>query len=91
MHQCISCGKHFSRLGNLQRHIRNVHDSASRRSNDRPSSPPSATAERPTFDELVDDDAIFEHGKEVLECEGCAMFFLDQEQLDRHEKVYHKF
>ena len=89
MFSCETCGKPFSRLANLQRHIRKLH--SSNRATEPPSSPPSTTAERPTFDELADDDAIFEHGKEVLECEGCAMFFLDQEQLDRHEKVYHKF
>ena len=92
MFECSVCGKAFGRLGNLQRHTRNLHDSASGPSNDRPSSLPSTTTtrveSRPCFNELVDDDDIFEHGREILECEYCARYFLDQEQLDRHEKVY---
>ena len=48
---------------------------------------PSTSAERPFFNELVDDDVIFAHGREVLECESCEAYFIDQEQLDKHEKV----
>ena len=41
-------------------------------------------AKRPRMDEIVTDDDIFNHGREVLECDICAMYFLTQEKLDVH-------
>ena len=49
--------------------------------------PSDSVKERPRYNELVDDDTVFEHGCEVLECEHCEMFFTTQEQLERHELV----
>ena len=90
MFKCSVCDKSFGRLANLQRHERNLHSNSAGPANERPSTSSTTNLDnRPCFNELVDDDAIFEHGREVLECEGCAMFFLDQEHLDCHEKVYH--
>ena len=51
------------------------------------SNPAELVKQRPRFNELVDDDAIFEHGCEVLECDDCEMYFTTQEQLERHEVV----
>ena len=47
---------------------------------------PSA-AKRPRCYIIVDDDHIFGHGKEVLECDVCEMYFLAQEELNKHIKV----
>ena len=44
-----------------------------------------SVTQRSRFNELVDDDTVFEHGCEVLECEHCEMYFTTQEQLERHE------
>ena len=38
------------------------------------------------YDEIVTDDTIFEHGREVLECDICGMFFFSQNILDAHVK-----
>ena len=81
---CPTCGKQYSRQANCRRHQLNFH--SSNRATE-PSSSSDNIESRPSFYELVDDDDIFVHGREVLECEYCVMFFLDQEQLDRHEKV----
>jgi uncharacterized C2H2 Zn-finger protein len=94
MYSCAICGKTFGRLGNLQRHQRNFH-ATTRRPWERKvdEQPPIAassnvsTDKRPCFNELVDDDAIFEHGCEVLKCDICEMYFLSQEELDKHKKV----
>jgi len=48
-----------------------------------PSDEPSVR-KRPRSDDIVSDDAIFEHGQEVLECDACEAYFLAQEELDRH-------
>ena len=88
MFTCETCGKQFSRLANCRRHQLNLHSSSRATELPSTSSTDNNIESRPSFYELVDDDDIFEHGREVLECEYCAMYFLDQEQLDRHEKVY---
>ena len=49
--------------------------------------PAESVKERPRYSELVNDDVIFEHGCEVLECDECEMYFTTQEQLERHEVV----
>ena len=41
---------------------------------------------RPRCDEIVTDDDIFEHGREILECDVCEMYFFSQVNLDRHTK-----
>ena len=41
---------------------------------------------RPRCNEIVTDDDIFEHGRKVLECDVCAMFFFSQKNLDAHHK-----
>ena len=43
---------------------------------------------RPRCDELVTDDEIFEHGREVLECNVCGMYFFCQKNLDHHSKTH---
>ena len=96
MFSCEQCGKAFGRVGNLLRHRRTVHAVVYRRSSDNTttdqptasSAPSNATAEkRLPFYEIVGDDEIF-YGHEVLECDVCEMYFLTQEELDKHEKVY---
>ena len=88
MFTCGICKKAFGRLANLRRHENNLH------SNRQPTAPrpststASNTERRPCFNEIVDDDTVFEHGCIVLECDRCIAYFLDQEQLDKHEKVY---
>ena len=42
---------------------------------------------RPRYDELVDDDPIFEYGCEVPECERCFRYFNSVEELRKHEEV----
>ena len=43
---------------------------------------------RPRSDEIVTDDIIFQHGREVLECDVCTMYFLSQKNLDAHLKIH---
>ena len=88
MYQCTTCGKAFGRLGNLQRHERNLHSNTTSRATDQQSATSSDATHRPCFSEIVDDDTVFEHGCEVLECDACEMYFLSQEELEKHEKVY---
>ena len=88
MFQCSVCGKAFGRLANLHRHERNLHSNVASRSADQQSATSSDATHRPCFSEIVDDDTVFEHGCEVLECDACEMYFLSQEELTKHEKVY---
>ena len=90
MFQCRYCAKSFGRLANMLRHERNMHSNAHEQSEVQPSSSSTNAVERPFFNEIVDDDDIFEHGCEVLECESCEMYFLSQDELQKHEKVYQK-
>ena len=90
MFQCRYCTKSFGRLAKMLRHERNMHSNAHERSEVQPSSASTNVVERPCFNEIVDDDDIFEHGCEVLECESCEMYFLSQDELQKHEKVYQK-
>ena len=87
MYSCAVCNKAFGRIANLRRHESNMH---ANRFREVEQSPPTTDVNigRPCFNEIVDDDAVFEHGCIVLECETCEAYFLDQEQLDKHEKVY---
>ena len=44
-------------------------------------------SKRPRYDELVDDDPIFEYGCEVPECENCFRYFNSEDELRKHEEV----
>ena len=44
-------------------------------------------SKRPRYDELVDDEPIFEYGCEVPECERCFRYFNSVEELRKHEEV----
>ena len=88
MYKCSQCRKTFSRPANLYRHARNMHSSAYQRAEVQLPSASTDVVQRPCFHEIVDDDDIFEHGCEVLECETCEMYFLSQNELQKHEKVY---
>ena len=62
MFKCSVCDKSFGRLANLQRHERNLHSNSAGPANERPSTSSTTNLDnRPCFNELVDDDAIFEH------------------------------
>ena len=45
-------------------------------------------SKRPRYHEIVTDDEIFSHGREVLECEVCSAYFLSQTNLDSHLKSH---
>ena len=45
-------------------------------------------SKRPRCHEIVTDDEIFSHGREVLECEVCSAYFLSQTNLDSHLKCH---
>ena len=47
---------------------------------------PEPPTKRPRCDEIVTDDDIFEHGREVIECDVCGMFFLSQANLEAHQQ-----
>ena len=100
---CTVCGREFTVATNMYRHRQKVHswttEQAALPSNtptDADATPgPSNVAsmtepsmKRPRCDVIVDDDAIFEHGKEVFECDVCNMYFLSQEELDKHVQLH---
>ena len=43
---------------------------------------------RPRCHEIVTDDEIFEHGREILECDVCGAYFFSQINLDHHMKTH---
>ena len=47
---------------------------------------PEPPMKRPRCDEIVTNDEIFKHGREVIECDVCGMFFLSQANLDVHQR-----
>ena len=92
-YSCNFCYKTFSRTFNLRKHVANMHGQRSTTSSTVTSAAASASttsepaSKRPRYDELVDDDPIFEYGCEVPECERCFRYFNSVEELRKHEDV----
>ena len=102
-YSCNFCFKTFSRTFNLRKHVANMHGQRPTTSSTVTTAAASASttfealtdgsgrqepaSKRPRYDELVDDDPIFEYGCEVPECERCFRYFNSVEELRKHEEV----
>ena len=102
-YSCNFCYKTFSRTFNLRKHVANMHGQRPTTSSTVTTAAASASTtsealtdgsgrqepafKRPRYDELVDDDPIFEYGCEVPECERCFRYFNSVEELRKHEEV----
>ena len=87
MDPCTVCGREFTVATNMYRHRQKVHPTVIEQATLPSNTPTDADAtpgpsnvasmtepsmKRPRCDVIVDDDAIFEHGKEVFECDVCT-------------------